>query len=597
MAAKPDLAILRQEAPIYALAKAEIAFQPIVNAACLGTHGFEALTRLNAECQFRDTHDVMDCAASRGELRDAERLLLTKSIGLFADIAGAPATRLFCNLDNRVFDDPHLRPGHVVQLAMQKGLSPANLCIELSERQPPQSIEALQRIVEQFLRFNVRIAIDDFGRGFSGLDMLLQVNPHYVKIDQAFVRDLDSNPRKQAIVHKVTGLVHSLGLLVVAEGVESEAELRMVRDLGCDLVQGFLIARPTTRRADLRMDYAGSLVTSTARGIPAHLANLMEVVEPITTDAKLLEATERFKSRSVKGILPVVDRHGYLHGAIHESDIGNFLFGEYGSALMANKGMDQSVTRVLRRCPISEVNVSPEALVESYVVAEGNEGLMLTQEGRYVGFLSNSAILRLAASREIEAARDQHPLTRLPGNSSITRHLEALLQSGQGGLLAFLDFDNFKAFNDKYGFAAGDRALLLFSDLLKRLQSKHDAFVAHIGGDEFFLSLGGPASSAHRIIVSLCGKFQNDVTSLYSAADRKAGGFVTEDRFGERRFFPLLRASAVLFDVAECCPVASVAEILDCLARGKSGAKKSELGTATVELSREPHPGGFGSGT
>lgn len=584
MSAKPEFAFAEEQTPVDAVAAAEIAFQPIVNAAGLTTHGFEALARLAAGSPFADIHAVMDSAAVRGELRDIERQLLTKSISLFADIADASATRLFCNLDNRVFDDPNVRPGHLVELAVQKGLSPANLCIELSERQAPKSIEALHRIVEQFLRFNVRIAIDDFGRGFSGLDMLLQINPHYVKIDQAFVRDLNRNPRKQAIVHKVTGLSHSLGLLVVAEGIESEAELRMVRDLGCDLVQGFLIAKPTAQRKDLRMSYAGSVAAHTAREIPAHLIDLMEAVEPITTDATLQQATDRFKSRSVKGILPVVDRHGYLHGAIYESDIGNFLFGEYGSALLANKGMDQSVARTLRRCPISEVHVSPEALVESYVVAGGSEGLMLTLDGRYLGFLSNSAILRLAASREIEVARDQNPLTGLPGNLSIGRHLEELAQSADDASLAFFDFDNFKAFNDKYGFAAGDRALLLFADLLKRLQAKHEAFAAHIGGDEFFVSLRGSSDDARVIVTALCEKFQGDVASLYSAADRKAGGFATDDRFGERRFFPLLRASAVLLDLSLCGPGRSVAEILDCLASGKSTAKKSERGIAIVEL-------------
>jgi diguanylate cyclase (GGDEF)-like protein len=582
--AKPDPLLANEETPVDAVAGAEIAFQPIVSAAGLTTHGFEALARVRADSRFADIHAVMDSAEQRGELRHVERLLLTKSISLFAGIADASATRLFCNLDNRVFDDPNVRPGHLVELAVQKGLSPANLCIELSERQAPKSIEALHRIVEQFLRFNVRIAIDDFGRGFSGLDMLLQINPHYVKIDQAFVRDLNGNPRKQAIVHKVTGLSHSLGLLVVAEGIETEAELRMVRELGCDLVQGFLIARPTSRREDLRMSYASSLAANRARDIPAHLIDLMEAVEPITTDATLQQATDRFKSRSVKGILPVVDRHGYLHGAIYESDIGNFLFGEYGSALLANKGMDQSVARALRRCPISEVHVTPEALVESYVVAGGSEGLMLTLDGRYIAFLSNSAILRLAASREIEVARDQNPLTRLPGNLSIGRHLDTLSQSGEDALLAFFDFDNFKGFNDKYGFAAGDRALLLFSDILKKLQAKHDAFVAHIGGDEFFVSLKGTFANRQAVITGLCQKFQHDIASLYSAADRKAGGFATEDRFGERRFFPLLRASAVLLDLSICGPGRSVAELLDCLASGKSAAKKSESGVAIAEL-------------
>ncbi|MDT9600692.1 EAL domain-containing protein [Sphingosinicella rhizophila] len=567
-----------EERPMDALGSAEIAFQPIVDSISLRCHGFEALTRLKPDSLYSDICHVMDAASATGELARTERMLLTKSISRFAEIDGAGATRLFCNVDNRVFDDPDIKPGNIVELAVQKGLTPANLCIELSERQPPKSIDALRRIVDMFLRFNVRIAIDDFGRGFSGMDMLLQVNPHYIKIDQAFIRSLNTDARKQAIVHKVTGLSHSLGLLVVAEGVETEAELRNVRELGCDLVQGFLIARPTVDLGRVRMNYEGKVASRPARGISPIILDLMEEVQPVSIGAPLSDVIDRFKVRDVRSFLPVVDDHGYLHGAVYEADVASYLFGDYGPSLLANKGMNQSVGQVIRRCPISEAHVGPETLVESYVVSAGNEGLALTAEGRYVGFLSNNAILRLAAAREVEAARQQNPLTQLPGNISIGEHVDAIISGRQTALLAFFDFDNFKAFNDKYGFAVGDRALLLFSDLLKSFSHDHDAFIGHIGGDDFFLSIDRPDDSHERQIETLCRRFEADAANLYSPEDRVAGGIVADDRFGEKRFFPLLRTSAILLHVSRSAAYASSSDIFRELALGKSLAKKSPNG-------------------
>ena len=594
MAVRQNLAIQFEEDPLHALGRAQVAFQPIVSTTSLAAHGFEALARLDAGSAFASVHELLDAAEGNGQLRLAERTLLTTSLTQFSRFNGAAASRLFCNLDNRVFDNAQMNPAYIVHLARRLGLEPANLCIELSERQPPQSVEGFRRLVDLFLRFNVRIAIDDFGQGYSGLDMLMQVNPHYIKIDKAFITDLGDNSRKQAIVNKVAGLAHSLGLVVIAEGVETESEFRMARDLGCDLAQGFLIARPTLDLRDLRMDYSNQArFPSSSPAIAEPISELMETVEPLTLSDCLRDAIERFKSRSVKGMLPVVDEHGYVHGAIYESDIGSYLFGDFGSALLANKGMDQSVNRVMRRCPVSEASVSPEALVESYVVSAGNEGIVLTAEGRYVGFLGNNAILRLAAARDVAQARDQNPLTCLPGNKSIRRNIDDALVNPLDRAFVFFDFDNFKAFNDKYGFAAGDRALLVFTDILLKLRYRYEVFVGHIGGDDFFVSVAAAPDACEALVKAVCDNFQTDVASLYSPEDRAAGGIYGQDRFGEERFFPLLRASATILQLPDRRSELAFADIVSLMSAGKSAAKSLATGIIRVGFDGDGRHQGF----
>ena len=221
-------------------------------------------------------------------------------------------------------------------------------------------------------------------------------------------------------------------------------------------------------------------------------------------------------------------------------------------------------------------------------MAAGNEGLVLTLDGRYVGLLGNTEMLRLAAARDVALARDQNPLTQLPGNNSIHRHLETVLNHSEPRTLAFFDFDNFKAFNDGYGFAAGDRALLMFGELLMKARIEHDLFVGHIGGDDFFLSVLGEHLAAERVVSGIRDRFGEEVRSLYSGADLERGGIWAKDRYGNRRFFPLLRASAAVAHLPAARAHLSVAGLVSSLTEGKSSAKINSDGLAVVEVPVSP---------
>lgn len=260
------------------------------------------------------------------------------------------------------------------------------------------------------------------------------------------------------------------------------------------------------------------------------------------------------------------------------------MLSEFGRSLLANKGMDSRVGRLLRRCPVAEANGTIESIVNSYVAAETSHGLILVADGRFAGYLSNNSVLRLANEKEVNQAREQNPLSRLPGNKSIEQHWDQLAWSTGVCSIAFLDFDHFKAFNDAYGFALGDRALLLFADLLRHLETRHGAFVGHIGGDDFIVSLPLPSSEAEQVICNLQLRFASAAESLYSAEDRQAGGITAIDRFGVARFFPLLRASAGVVHFPEQRLGLSREELFAHLNASKTAAKRSPEGFASVAI-------------
>ncbi len=154
-----------------------------------------------------------------------------------------------------------------------------------------------------------------------------------------------------------------------------------------------------------------------------------------------------------------------------------------------------------------------------------------------------SARIELALTRAGRAL-DASPLTRLPGNTSIIKFIQGLIDRRMDFALAYADLDNFKAFNDKYGFSRGDEVLMLTARLLAttvREVRGQPAFVGHVGGDDFvFVTPVDEAEDACRRVV---GSFDAIVPGFYDADDRTRGAIVAHDRQGQVRSFPLMAVS------------------------------------------------------
>lgn len=565
-------------------AEVDYAYQPIVSATTLQTHGFEALARFPGGEDGKDVNALFEEAASSGTIREVEITLLGEAVSKFAHFGGATSTILFCNVDNRLYGECSNASDEILKVIDRSALPASNVCVEISERMPIESVNALERLVENLGQANMRIALDDFGIGLSGLQRLLMIEPHYVKIDRCFIDGLASNRRKQAIVSKLCGLAHALGFITVAEGIEGEQDFRAARELGCDLAQGFLIARPISRVGDLRLSYDSVNTSVNRHRVSSRVAELVSNLEPIEIDAPLANAANRFKNTEGLRLLPVVDSEGLVKGALYEEDIRRLLMSEFGGALLANRGVNTQVRSLMRRCPLGEAQGSVEAIVNSYVASEEALGMVLVLDGRYAGYLSNNAVLRLAAERDVSEARDQNPLTHLPGNQSIQRQIEIALSTKGAATLALLDFDHFKAFNDCYGFAAGDRSIQMLAKLLTELRRKCGAFVGHIGGDDFFVLMQGQDSECLIQLQELCTKFASDVRVFYNDRDLEAGGIHSIDRFGEQRFFPMMRVSAGIIHLPNNRSHLSTSLVERELGVLKNSAKASDSGVVASYL-------------
>jgi diguanylate cyclase (GGDEF)-like protein/PAS domain S-box-containing protein len=157
--------------------------------------------------------------------------------------AGLPPLRVSSNLSARMFRQPGL-PEMVAGVLDETGLDPDYLDLELTESSVMSNTEEAIETLRALRALGVHVSIDDFGTGYSSLNYLKRFPADCLKIDQSFVRDAATEPSDAAIVRAVITLARSLDLKVIAEGVETEEQLRFLRLLGCDEMQGYLLSRP-----------------------------------------------------------------------------------------------------------------------------------------------------------------------------------------------------------------------------------------------------------------------------------------------------------------------------------------------------------------
>ena len=134
--------------------------------------------------------------------------------------------------------------GSVVNALERNGLTGSDIELELTESIFLQKLDASLRLLQNLRQLGVKLSIDDFGTGYSSLAYLKQLRVDRLKIDRSFIRDIPGNSDSTAIVKTIIQLAQNLDLAVTAEGVESEAQLGILEDLGCDEAQGYLISRP-----------------------------------------------------------------------------------------------------------------------------------------------------------------------------------------------------------------------------------------------------------------------------------------------------------------------------------------------------------------
>lgn len=219
-------------------------FQPIVNAVTMEVVGVEALARWHGENGFIPIETVIMVAERHGLINQLSEMLLTKAL-----IGGASILRSGCRLQLAInisanwLTDVNL-PEFIMASCQATGFPVENLVLELTETGVMADLATALDVLTRLRLKGFTLAIDDFGTGYASLERLQRVPFSELKIDRSFVRKAADSPQSRTILASCIEMARKLKLFTVAEGVETEADLNLVKSLGCDSIQGWYIAKP-----------------------------------------------------------------------------------------------------------------------------------------------------------------------------------------------------------------------------------------------------------------------------------------------------------------------------------------------------------------
>jgi EAL domain-containing protein (putative c-di-GMP-specific phosphodiesterase class I) len=213
-----------------------LAYQPIVSWSTQSVLAYEALVR-NEEPTLRAPPDLFEAAERLGRLRELGRVIRDRVAQTLIDVP--IEGEIFVNVHALELDDDSLYAANSPLSAVAK-----RVVLEITERAPLEKIKDVNGRVAQLRAMGYRIAVDDLGAGYAGLASFAQLEPEVVKLDMSLVRDIHLQPTKRTLVKSMVSLCADLGLLMVVEGVETVAERDTLAEIGCELMQGYLFAKP-----------------------------------------------------------------------------------------------------------------------------------------------------------------------------------------------------------------------------------------------------------------------------------------------------------------------------------------------------------------
>ncbi len=555
-------------------------FQPIFSRNSGVIYGYEALTRIrDGIAPVCSIEKLFQKAQEEGIISSLDMQCRENALcrAMELDFANKDS-QLFVNICPATLMHPEHRTGTTDDMAKKYAIPLERIILEITEQEAIKNYDQFQRSIEYYRKRGYKIAIDDFGAGYGGLKMLSVVQPDFVKIDRHFINKLDSFSFKYNLVDAMATVCHKLGITVIAEGIERQEELDIINRFGIDLLQGFLLERPSPHLSEMKYEIPSARQESyecvDAVVSPCMIGAIHQFVEPLGPSDSVMTAFKRFHNQyDIQGI-PVVSGERVVGMLSRKRFLEHHLIGPHGFGFALsqyrtiNEILEPTFLMAEATTPIEQV----VALIQSRRTEILYDDLCVSKNGKYLGTVTIQALLQTITKKSIELAKGASPLTGLPGNEFIQRMVGHLLKQRITFDICYLDIDDFKPYNDHYGFERGDDVIKKVARLIVDVvqpdgNNDRFRFVGHIGGDDFIVI------SRPHLSFPLCQQIIADLQQLLPVFHGKQeildGFYLATDRQGVQCRFPLLSLSIGIVSTEEIT-VSSYGEI----AYLASGVKK-----------------------
>jgi EAL domain-containing protein (putative c-di-GMP-specific phosphodiesterase class I)/GGDEF domain-containing protein len=520
-------------------------YQPIVSLVDGQIFGYEALSRITDEKLGLNIQQIFDIADKTKKTWEIEALCREKTLQNATVMD--PGKKLFLNVDPNVIHDEKFRNGFTMECLKKYMLSPSNLIFEITERVAVTDNDVFLKTIDHYKNQNFSIAIDDVGAGFSGLNVIANVKPNYIKIDMNLIRNIDKDEIKQLLCKAMVDFGMNSGIKLIAEGIETEEELKTLIRLKVDYGQGYYLGIPQETFEDISPEKVETITKNHSKNYNDNIKNsiypvigyLSKVGYTFSPNESIELIYEKLKHDHAITEFTIVENDIAL-GFMTKTALNELLGGRYGFSLHSKKTVRQVMnTNFLRanyNMPIDQV--SRFAMQRAIDVLYNP--IVVEKENKYCGIVTIKDLLDTYARIEIDTAIHKNPLTKLPGNVIIEKEIFNRISGDSPYCIIYIDLDNFKAYNDAYGFENGDLMLKLVADVIRESTLKNE-FVGHIGGDDFIVICD--YQEAGLLCQLILDKFASRVCSLYRDDDLSNGFIISVNRHGVIESFPIASLS------------------------------------------------------
>ncbi|KWC95831.1 diguanylate cyclase [Burkholderia ubonensis] len=568
-------------------------FQPIVDLGSGTVIAYEGLIRGPRGTDLETPAALFAQAAREGTTIALEHAAAITCLDAFAAL-GCDG-KLFLNFSaGAILALAHERE-HARMLLERAQIAAERIVIELTEQNASTDLAQVAPAVASLRDAGIQFALDDYGTANAGMNLWLRLHPDVVKIDRFFIHDIALDPLKFEAVRAMQHFAHASGAKLIAEGIEHERDLIVVRDMGICCVQGFLLGRPHAQPERVVAPAARDAIRA------PHIAvfpDASRAARPSgTVAAKMLVAAPALpRDVTSNDVLALFNRMPELHAVAlveHERPV----------ALVNRRSfMDRFALpyhrEVFGRKPCLQFANDAPLMIENATTVEQlalllanndqrylADGFVITEHGRYVGLGTGESLVRAVTEMRIEAARYANPLTFLPGNIPISAHIDRLLARDAGFHACYVDLNQFKPFNDQYGYWQGDEVLKYAATVLAGICDPQRDFLGHVGGDDFLVLF--QSDDWHARAAAAIGRFNDGAQRFYTLVDQRAGGLHGEDRHGNPAFFGFVTMAIGAVGVPAGAHRAmryGSDEIASVAALAKRRAKQQPDGLAVVDL-------------
>lgn len=525
-------------------------FQPIISLKDGEVLGHEALSRITCESRIKNMETLFALAGLHNCLWDLEQLCRTRAFeAAFRFMIPPYSKKLFINVNPNVLHDESFQKGLTMEYLNQYQISSSNIIFEITERNMIKDLEGFIATIDHYKSQDYKIAIDDAGAGYSGLNLISDINPNYIKLDMKLTRDIHTDHLKAALVKGMVELSKISNISLIAEGIEKEEELETLINLGVQYGQGYFIQVPDAEVSAIdpfvisRIRTFGQKKTNTLANSIFHLP-----IEKICTKTGTISPTllvpdvmDIFKHNPNNVGLCVVEKDIPI-GTVTREKLALKLGSQFGFALYQKKPISHVMDKdfLFVDCKTSIKTASVMAMSREH--DKLYDFIVVKKNGKFMGTVTIKDLLKKTTEIEIATAKHQNPLTGLPGNLMIEQNLHQCVSGSDKYSVAYLDIDHFKAYNDVYGFENGDLVLKLLASIILR-NMNHEEFIGHVGGDDFVIVVNDHVESDY--FEKIASEFEREVLKFYNRDDVEKGYITTVNRKNIVEDFPLISLTIV----------------------------------------------------